>query len=630
MVSRSRCLLCACALLILSATIAPAMAAPVTSAFTYQGELQSGGVPVNGTIDVRVTLFNAATDGVNFGPPLVRTGVSVVAGRFTLSDLDFGSSAFNEARWLQIEVRSPSDPGNTAAFTTLSPRQPITSAPNAVLALSANTLGGLSSAFYTNAANLNNGVLQSARLAGTYSSPLTLNNAANVFAGSGAGLTGLNASSLALGTVPDARLPLNLLRLDAASATVSGGQLTISAPGSTTAGISGFPEVVFVARSSNAGQHSAITIDGKPGFDGVLYLAENGSPVWGIRSDSSEGKDFQIRLHDGGVNTVMFSMDTTGAVGIGTPPVFGARLTVSGAVIATGGITFGDGSVLQSATGVVAQPTVNYTNGLPVITWNGGACDIDDDIEIGVDVIETMNVASQAKRVSPGLVVLSDVTISRRFTTNDTSWITAASSVNATNYATSGRSLVITRGQSSPAGSATLTIPDLVPVNYRLVRDAAGVREVLTLRSVTGTPALPVFSGSPPTGGTIDRATGLTLLASGLAFPATALDVTAPSRAIQFTSTYPPGSRQPVSSFGTLLPFRLTARTPFGVNPVLRNWANDIIVNGLTVRRTITVRSGTTTVFTSPGLGGFPSTYRIKRGTDGQIYEEVDIVTDGG
>ncbi len=141
-----------CAMLAVAACISPALADPLTSAITYQGELQNGGVPVNGNVDIRVTLYNAAVGGGAVAGPLFRPGVSVVGGRFTLSDLDFSAAAFGEARWLQIEVRSPSDPGNTTPFTTLSPRQPVTSAPTAVLAQSALTLGGVPASFYTNGA----------------------------------------------------------------------------------------------------------------------------------------------------------------------------------------------------------------------------------------------------------------------------------------------------------------------------------------------------------------------------------------------------------------------------------------------------------------------------------------------
>jgi len=57
-----------------------------------------------------------------------------------------------------------------------------------------------------NASNLASGTVPSARISGTYSNAVTLSNASNSFTGSGAGLTSLNASNLASGTVPSARI----------------------------------------------------------------------------------------------------------------------------------------------------------------------------------------------------------------------------------------------------------------------------------------------------------------------------------------------------------------------------------------------------------------------------------------
>jgi hypothetical protein len=115
----------------------------------------------------------------------------VTNGLFVLP-LDFGPNFPGTDRWIQLEVRT-----TIGAFTMLSPRQQLTPAPYAIT--SGNLTGTLPAAQLS-------GTLPSALLSGTYSGAVTLNNPANSFNGSGAGLIGLNASQLASGTVPDAQL----------------------------------------------------------------------------------------------------------------------------------------------------------------------------------------------------------------------------------------------------------------------------------------------------------------------------------------------------------------------------------------------------------------------------------------
>ena len=65
------------------------------TAFTYQGQLKSGGAGVTGSCDMAFRLYDAATVGVQIGVPLTQT-VTVNAGLFT-TQLDFGASAFNSS-----------------------------------------------------------------------------------------------------------------------------------------------------------------------------------------------------------------------------------------------------------------------------------------------------------------------------------------------------------------------------------------------------------------------------------------------------------------------------------------------------------------------------------------------------
>ncbi len=101
---------------------------PVGTAFTYQGQLKQGGVPVNGAADIQFTLWSAPVDGDAQGT-IEFVGVDVRNGLFTVS-LDFGAGGFDgSARWLEIHVRYPPDAG---PFLPLSPRQRISPTPYAL------------------------------------------------------------------------------------------------------------------------------------------------------------------------------------------------------------------------------------------------------------------------------------------------------------------------------------------------------------------------------------------------------------------------------------------------------------------------------------------------------------------
>lgn len=124
--------------------------AQVGTTFTYQGRLQDNGSPMSGTVDLRFSLWDSATDGSQVG---VDIGVDdeVLNNGLVCVDLDFGAAAFSgERRWLEIEVDTTA---TSNSFETLSPRVEIKPAPYTVFsskAADANTLNGQdSTAFAT-------------------------------------------------------------------------------------------------------------------------------------------------------------------------------------------------------------------------------------------------------------------------------------------------------------------------------------------------------------------------------------------------------------------------------------------------------------------------------------------------
>lgn len=109
---------------------AAASAAPLGTAFSYQGRLTDNGASATGAYDLQFLLFDALAAGNQQGLTLQRSGVGVANGLFTVT-LDFGQNIFTgSAAWLEVRV-SPANLGN---YTALTPRQAVTPAPYALWA----------------------------------------------------------------------------------------------------------------------------------------------------------------------------------------------------------------------------------------------------------------------------------------------------------------------------------------------------------------------------------------------------------------------------------------------------------------------------------------------------------------
>ena len=143
-----------------------------TAEFTYQGKLSDSGTP-SLTYDFEFRLCDSlAADCTAPLGTQQRPGVTVSGGVFTVK-LDFGAAVFDGTnRWLEIAVKRPAQ----VAFSTLAPRQPLTSAPYSIKSLKsfdAENLGGVpASSFLQNNGDGSN-LTNVAKL-----------NASNVFTGS--------------------------------------------------------------------------------------------------------------------------------------------------------------------------------------------------------------------------------------------------------------------------------------------------------------------------------------------------------------------------------------------------------------------------------------------------------------
>ena len=117
-----------------------------TTAFTYQGKLNDGGNPANAGYDMQFRLFDmaGAGQGTQQGATITNPTVVVTNGNFAVS-LDFGSAVFASGadRFLEISLRPA---GTTGGYTSLAPRQKLTSSPYSVRSVNANSADALSTA----------------------------------------------------------------------------------------------------------------------------------------------------------------------------------------------------------------------------------------------------------------------------------------------------------------------------------------------------------------------------------------------------------------------------------------------------------------------------------------------------
>jgi hypothetical protein len=105
---------------------------PLSEAFTYQGQLKQGGVPVSDRVDLEFSLWTSPDGDQQVGETQAVEGRQVENGLFSVQ-LDFGKGAFNgDARWLEVAVCAHAPFCTPETFTTLAPRQPLTATPYAL------------------------------------------------------------------------------------------------------------------------------------------------------------------------------------------------------------------------------------------------------------------------------------------------------------------------------------------------------------------------------------------------------------------------------------------------------------------------------------------------------------------
>ena len=152
------CALIAWVLLSVVAANAIAVSPAQTTAFTYQGQLNAGGIlPSGQTYYFTFTLYDALTLGNVVGTPINQTLVIGNGGLFT-TDLDFGQIFNGTQYWLEIKV------GTTVGDEqALANRQPINAVPVAQYALNSPAGAGKKSIQFSTGTVLNGASVISAQ-----------------------------------------------------------------------------------------------------------------------------------------------------------------------------------------------------------------------------------------------------------------------------------------------------------------------------------------------------------------------------------------------------------------------------------------------------------------------------------
>lgn len=122
-------------LIVMLAITALSQAAPIGTAFTYQGRLTDANSAADGLYDFEFKLYDGPADGNALGSTVYVDDLDVIDGYFTVQ-LDFGATVFDgNDRHLEIGVRA-GDLSDPNAYTAVTPRLKIMPTPYALYAKS--------------------------------------------------------------------------------------------------------------------------------------------------------------------------------------------------------------------------------------------------------------------------------------------------------------------------------------------------------------------------------------------------------------------------------------------------------------------------------------------------------------
>lgn len=375
-----------CGLLVVALTTASLQAAPVGTAFNYQGRLvQNGQVASNWVYSMSFALYDAASGGVFLGTNLL--AVPVTNGLFN-TPLDYGIQPFlfGDATWLEIGV-TPDRVSPSPAYTTLAPRTRLAPTPSAnwanVAGLARNVTNGAVRADGLSTSGAPspgqvlgyNGTSLVWQTPGVTGSPWLLNGANTYFSGGNVGigtttptfplhvnsastansvlaallepnLTGGGYNQIYLGrsgagngcgtftyTYDAANPPLSLLSLG-----LYGNSFTLNLRGNGNVGIgTGNPQAALDVRGNWDGGRPALQLGGQKPTIRFAPEPASGNQEWLIHLGSGGPGDLQFMRKDAFIYAPVLTLGADENVGIGTDNpteklhVAGSFLRVDGA-----------------------------------------------------------------------------------------------------------------------------------------------------------------------------------------------------------------------------------------------------------------------------------------------------------
>jgi hypothetical protein len=330
------------------------------TAFTYQGQLNSGGSPANGIYNLTFSLFNTNSSGAAIAVPVTNNAVVVTNGLFTVL-IDFGPGVFTgQTNWLQIGVET----NGVNTFTTLAPRQQLTPAPYAVFANTASNLsgtlpvsqvGGVVPLAQLPAAVMTNGET-GITLGGTFNGNATTATTANNFSGSLSGDVTGTQSATVVSTV--------------------GGQ--------TAANVAGGASAANAATSANTA-NTIVKRDATGSFSATNLTLNSGLNLPSVATIYSGGNSL---LHDD------LSGNFFAGVKAGSSNTSGSANTANG-YSALGGNTLGNNNTAEGNSALYSNTNGNFNtaSGYAALFYNtNGSYNIGLGFEAGMNVIGSSNI----------------------------------------------------------------------------------------------------------------------------------------------------------------------------------------------------------------------------------------------